>query len=107
VGESDDDLLPACMLCRSNVPTTFVSYSETRGEVFRRRERFFDGRLCFNCLGIVFWRYTQNTLLLGWFSPFSAFLTPVYAVQNAYSYLKARRALLRELADPAASVRPV
>jgi hypothetical protein len=83
------------MSCGARVPTVFVSLSQTKGAIFVRYETHLDSRLCGFCLRYHFWQFTQTNLLLGWWSPFSAFLAPVYTIQNLWAYLRAKAALKR------------
>jgi hypothetical protein len=98
--------LDTCMSCGVQGPTVFVSLSQTKGALFVRYETHLDSRLCAACLKYNFWRFTQTNLLFGWWSPFSAFLTPIYTVQNGWAYLRARSAFRRAIVDHPTEVRP-
>jgi len=74
------------MSCGACVPTVFVSLSQTQGALIVRYDTHLDHH---------FWRFTQNNLLFGWWSLFSAFLTPVYTIQNVWAYSRAKAALRR------------
>jgi hypothetical protein len=88
----DEELRP-CKVCLRRIPTAFVSFTEITGMLVVRQERRFFGLLCRACLGPLYRRYLTHTLLLGWFGVFSFFLTPFYALENTFEYLKARRTL--------------
>src|SRR5581483_1176155 len=79
-----------CQSCGRQHPTAFVSLKQTTGAVIARYESCLNAYLCPYCLNFHFWRITRHNLLLGWWSPFSAFLTVIYTVENMMSYIRFR-----------------
>lgn len=84
-----------CQSCGSQHPTAFVSLSQTTGALIVRYEAHIDAYLCARCLNFHFWRFTRHNLLLGWWGPFSAFLTVVWTFENVVAYARAKAALKR------------
>src|SRR5260370_18193630 len=93
--QAEQDPERPCMTCRGPAPTVFVSLSQTQGLLVRRHDTHLDRRLCGACLDHYFRRFTKTNLVFGWWSPFSAFLTPIYTIQNILMLTRARAALKR------------
>lgn len=93
--EGSPPWIPPCGVCGDRVSTVFVSLSKTRGALIVRYETHLDSLLCAVCLEIQFWQFTEDNLLYGWWSPFSALLTPIYAIQNVFAYSSAKAAFKR------------
>jgi hypothetical protein len=85
----------SCQSRGSQHPTAFVSLSQTTGALLVRYEAHIDAYLCARCLKFHFWRFTKHNLLLGWWGPFSAFLTIVRTFENVVAYARAKAALKR------------
>ena len=95
--EGSPSWIPPCGVCGDRVPTVFVSLSKTRGALIVRYDTQLDSLLCKVCLQIQFWQFTEDNLIYGWWSPFSAFLTPIYTIQNVLAYSRAK-AMFKRLA---------
>lgn len=81
---ADERPTPPCEVCGSG-PTQSFSFSENRGYLFRREVRHLGGWLCRDC-ALTAGRDIQSSLLVrGWWGLISFFVTPFYALNNAFA----------------------
>ena len=95
-----------CESCAARAPTVFVSLNQATGTDVGASTAQLNSYLCKPCLNRQFRRVTVRNLTLGWLSPFSAFLMPIYLVQNTWTYARARSAL-RVVLDHPGPIRPL
>ena len=107
MNEDVSQALPvSCQSCGSQHPTAFVSLSQTTGALLVRYEAHLDAYLCARCLKFQFWRFTRHNLMLGWWGPFSAFLTVAWTVENIVAYARGKAALKRAELRRGAPINP-
>ncbi|SRR5258708_25494607 len=76
-----------CQICGSLAPTKQVEFNQNIGYLFARSYATIKGRLCKNCINKEFRKKTLITLFFGWWGTISFFVTPVYLIGNAFSYI--------------------
>jgi hypothetical protein len=89
----------SCQICGANKTTVLAEFSGNIGALVMRFERSIRGNMCRACLTKQFWKFTAMNLLLGWWSFFSVFLTPMHLFVNTVVYLKCLRSLRRHEAS--------
>lgn len=77
-----------CQVCGIEAPTLDLSFRQNIGLVILRQEKTISGRMCKRCCNKNFWNYSFITLFVGWLSPLSLILAPIYLLFNIYNLLK-------------------
>lgn len=76
-----------CQACGALAPTRYVDFRQNVGMLVARRSKTVAGQLCKPCVHQHFWKMTGTTLAVGWLGRISAFMTPVYVVNNVIRYV--------------------
>jgi hypothetical protein len=84
-----DVTMQRCQSCGNMRQTKFVAFYRNVGMLFRRQEYTIMGNLCKTCVHKHFWKFEVMNVLLGPWGTFSLIVTPIYLVQNIFSYLAA------------------
>lgn len=95
-----------CQKCGEMRMTKFVAFYRNVGMLFRRQSYSFMGNLCESCVHKLFWKFEALDIALGPWGMISAFVTPIYFIQNIGSYTVAlyqfeRTATAGEFPQPA------
>jgi hypothetical protein len=75
-----------CQSCGEMRMTKFVAFYRNVGMLFRRQSYSIMGNLCESCVHKQFWKFEALDVVLGPWGMISAFVTPIYFVQNIFSY---------------------
>lgn len=78
-----------CQLCGKMCQTKFASFYRNVGMLFRRQTYAIHANMCKSCVHKYFWDFTWKNLLLGWWGTISLIVTPIYFIQNVFSYIAA------------------
>ncbi len=84
----DPDKLSICERCSGNRPLRRVSFHEVTGTGVWWDRRVHSSELCFSCTQKLAARATIFTLIFGWWSAISVFLTPVYTALNLAEWVR-------------------
>jgi hypothetical protein len=76
-----------CQLCGNMGMTRFVAFYRNVGMLLARRTYTIVGNLCESCVHKNFWKFEALDVLLGPWGTLSIFLTPIYLVQNIFTYI--------------------
>jgi hypothetical protein len=76
----------SCDCCRAHVPTKYVEFYQNIGMLVLRTSKTVKGDLCKSCIDRFFWKLTLTTAVLGWWGMISAFLTPIFLLNNIVRY---------------------
>jgi hypothetical protein len=79
----------SCQGCKNMRPLQFVMYFRNVGMLFARRTITTKGDLCRSCIHKLFWEFTGKNVLLGPWGMISLAVTPLYLVQNTWTYTRA------------------
>jgi len=83
--------IKACQLCKAeNVDLKHVHFNQNIGYLIAHHHSSIKATLCKRCINNVFKKFTLITLVFGWWSTKSFFLTPVFILQNIYVFLQTR-----------------
>src|ERR1700747_3807811 len=75
-----------CQSCGEMRMTKFVAFYRNVGMLFRRQTYTIMGSLCESCVHKQFWKFEALDVVLGPWGTISLILTPIYFVQNIFSY---------------------
>ncbi len=72
----------ACQNCGTQGPVIQASYRQNTGMLMMRRSRHIEALLCRGCSVSFFGKMTLHTAVLGWWGTISAFVTPLFILNN-------------------------
>ena len=90
---SNSQSMTRCQSCGNSRQTARVSFHRNLGMVLMRRTYKIEGNMCKSCIRKHFGEFMLKNLLFGWWGTISLIITPIYAIQNVVSYVKAMNAL--------------
>jgi hypothetical protein len=80
-------IMQRCQSCGNMRLTKFVVFRRNTGMLFRRQEHTIIGNLCKTCVHKHFWTFEFKNVIFGPWGIISAVVTPIYFVQNIFSYV--------------------
>jgi len=84
-----DVTMQRCQSCGNMRMTKLVSFYRNTGMLFRRQTTSLVGYLCKSCIHRRFWEFEFKNLIFGPWGTISVIVTPIYFVQNIFSYVVA------------------
>lgn len=75
-----------CQACGNPRLTKFVIFRRNTGMLYMREEHTRMGNFCKTCIHKVFWTFELKNIVLGPWGVKSALITPIFFVQNIFSY---------------------
>ena len=79
----------SCQLCKNMRQLQFVMYFRNVGMLFARRTITAKGDLCRPCIHRLYWEFAGKNVLLGPWGMISLVVTPLYLIQNTWTYSRA------------------
>lgn len=92
----------ACQNCGTHGPVIAASYRQNTGMLMMRRSHHVEALLCRSCSVSFFGKMTLHTAVLGWWGTISAFVTPLFILNNV-GYVLATLTLPTAASAPAAA----
>lgn len=92
-----------CQQCGTHGPVLVASYHQNTGMLMMRRSRHVQALLCRRCSVSIFGKMTLHTAVLGWWGTISAFVTPLFILNNV-GYVLASLTLPAASADASAQL---
>jgi hypothetical protein len=93
----------ACQNCGTHGPVIAASYRQNTGMLMMRRSRHVEALMCRSCSVSFFGKMTLHTAVLGWWGTISAFVTPLFILNNV-GYVLASLTLPAASADAGAQL---
>ena len=78
-----------CQGCRNMRQLQLVTYFRNVGMLFVRRTITIRGNFCRECIHKRFWEFAGKNVLLGPWGMISLVVTPLYLIQNTWTYGRA------------------
>jgi hypothetical protein len=92
-GPTTESTMRNCQGCGDMRLTRFVVFRRNTGMLIARRTHRIAGNLCKACIRRYFWNFELKNLVYGPWGLISFFVTPIYLIRNATTYVVASHKL--------------
>jgi hypothetical protein len=89
VAPSPVNTMGHCQSCKNMRQLQSVTYFRNVGMLVARRTVTVKGDLCRSCIHRLYWQFAGKNVLLGPWGMISLLITPVYLIQNTWTYSRA------------------